>query len=261
MLKPVSIDIKSPKELAVMREAGALLFDVVRGLKERVKPGVSTAELDAATEADIRRRKAQPAFLGYRGFPATLCASLNDEVVHGIPSRGRVLKEGDIISFDLGCRWRGLFADMAVTVAVGDVSPAARRLMEVTERALAVGIAAMRPGNRVGDIGHAVQGCAEAAGFSVVREFVGHGIGRALHEDPPIPNYGKAGTGVRLRPGMVLAVEPMINSGGSDVRVLDDQWTAVTCDGGLSSHFEHTVAVTDDGPEILTRSRPEEGIG
>ncbi|MFC1678891.1 type I methionyl aminopeptidase [Elusimicrobiota bacterium] len=242
-----------------MREAGELLWGVVQRLIGRVEPGVSTAELDAATEADLRRNKAKPAFLGYRGFPATICASLNEEVVHGIPRPDRVLADGDLVSFDLGCRWRGFFADMALTVPVGDVSGEARRLMDVTEKALACGIAAMLPGNRVGDVGHAVQQCAEAAGFSVVREFVGHGIGRALHEDPPVPNYGKAGTGARLLPGMVLAVEPMINCGGSDVKVLEDRWTAVTCDGKLSAHFEHTVAVTEDGPKVLTG--PEERIG
>jgi len=254
VLKSVSVDIKSPEELSVMKEAGSLLAEVVELLISRVEPGVSTAELDAVTEKDLRKRKAVPAFLGYRGFPATLCASINKEVVHGIPSKKRVLREGDIISFDLGCKWKGFFADMALTVPVGSISPEAQRLIDVTRESLRRGISAAKPGNRVGDIGEAVQTFAEAEGFSVVREFVGHGIGRALHEDPPIPNFGKGGTGVRLQPGMVLAIEPMINCGSPEVRVLEDQWTAVTRDGKLSAHFEHTVAVTEAGPVVLTAS-------
>jgi len=252
MLKSVSVDIKSSEEIAVMREAGQLLAGIVERLASRVKPGISTLELDAFAEREIRARKAVPAFKGYRGFPGTLCASINKEVVHGIPSKKRVLADGDIISFDIGCKWKGFFSDMAVTVPVGTISNEARRLIDVTRESLALGIDAARPGKRLGDLGAAVQACAEKAGFSVVREFVGHGIGRALHEDPPIPNYGTAGTGLRLQPGMVLAIEPMINCGGAEVRVLEDQWTAVTRDGRLSAHFEHTVAVTEDGPMVLT---------
>ncbi|OGR59422.1 MAG: type I methionyl aminopeptidase [Elusimicrobia bacterium GWA2_69_24] len=255
----MTVDLKTREDIQKMREAGALLAGAVERLRARVRPGVCTAELDASVEADLRSQGAKPAFLGYRGYPATLCVSINDEVVHGIPTQQRLLRDGDVVSFDLGCKWRGFFADMAVTVAVGEVSPEARRLIATTRTALEKGIAAVRPGARIGDVGWAVQECAEAAGFSVVRDFVGHGIGRALHEDPAIPNYGKPGTGVRLQPGMVLAIEPMVNCGGPEVRVLEDRWTAVTGDGRLSAHFEHTVAVTEDGPSVLTRL--EEGLG
>ncbi|MBI2363223.1 MAG: type I methionyl aminopeptidase, partial [Elusimicrobia bacterium] len=194
----------------------------------------------------------KPAFGGYRGYPATLCVSVNDEVVHGIPSRRRVLAEGDIVGLDLGLVWKGFYADSAVTHPVGKASPEANRLVETTSKALEAGLAQACVGHRVGDIGEAVQAVAEKAGYSVVREFVGHGIGRSLHEDPPVPNYGRRGTGLRLTPGMVLAIEPMVNAGGPDVKVLADGWTAVTADGAISAHFEHTVAVTEDGPRVLT---------
>lgn len=253
MFKPVSVELKSARELAKMREAGRLVSEVLAVLAERVEPGVATRELDAFAGRELRRLGAEPAFLGYRGYPAVLCASVNDEVVHGIPSGKRTLKEGDIISLDLGCRWKGFYGDAAVTVAVGRVSEEARRLMAVTLESLDMGIAMARAENRLGDVSAAIQGHVEAAGFSAVREFVGHGIGRALHEDPAIPNVGQPGTGIRLRPGMVLALEPMVNAGGPDVRVLEDGWTAVTKDGSLSAHFEHMVAVTDGDPDILTR--------
>lgn len=252
MFRPIAIDLKGPKELALMRRAGAIVAETLELLAAKAQPGVSTGELDSLAAENIRRRGAVPAFLGYRGYPATLCASVNDEVVHGIPSPKRRLKAGDIIGLDLGCVVEGYYGDAAVTVPVGDASQEAARLIAVTREALERAVALLRPGNRLGDVGAAVQGHAEAAGFSVVREFVGHGIGRALHEDPPVPNYGKPGSGTRIRAGMVLAVEPMVNAGKAEVRVLEDQWTAVTADGRLSAHFEHTVAVTEDGPEILT---------
>ncbi|MBI3298013.1 MAG: type I methionyl aminopeptidase [Elusimicrobia bacterium] len=249
----MSVETKTAAELAVMAEAGRLLAEVHAELAKAVAPGVTTAELDAVAAAGIKARKAKAAFIGYRGFPATLCVSVNAEVVHGIPSKTRVLAEGDIVGLDLGLIWKGFYADSAVTHPVGKVSPAARKLIAATSAALEAGLAEAVAGRRIGDIGEAVQTVAEKAGYSVVREFVGHGIGRALHEDPPVPNYGKAGTGLRLAPGMVLAIEPMVNAGGPDVRVLSDGWTAVTSDGALSAHFEHTVAVTEDGPRVLTR--------
>ena len=248
-----SIDLKGSAELSRMREAGSVVAEVLGILASRVQPGVTTAELDSLAAAEIRRRKAAPAFLGYRGYPATLCASINEEVVHGIPRTDRVLREGDILSLDLGCVIGDFYGDSAVTVPVGRVDGEARRLLETTRQALEKGIEQVRPDRRVGDISAAVQRHAESAGFSVVREFVGHGIGRSLHEEPPVPNYGKEGTGARLRPGMVLAIEPMINAGGCEVRILADGWTAVTRDGKPSAHFKHMVAVTEDGPEILTR--------
>ncbi|MFH1723413.1 MAG: type I methionyl aminopeptidase [Elusimicrobiota bacterium] len=257
MFRPVSVDLKSAKELSLMREAGAALAEVMGALIARVAPGVSTGELDSLAEAELRARKAKPAFLGYRGFPAALCASVNQEVVHGIPRAGRMLQEGDLVSLDIGCFLRGFYSDTATTVPVGRVSREAGLLLEITREALYKGIEQMRSDRRVGDISAAIQGYVERSGFSVVREFVGHGIGRALHEDPPVPNFGKAGTGVRLRPGMVLALEPMVNAGAPEVRVLGDQWTAVTCDGRLSAHFEHTVAVTEGDPEVLTAGRSD----
>lgn len=245
-------EIKSPKELDLMREAGVLLAAALSETAAAAAPGVSTAELDRVAEAAIRGGEARPAFLDYRGYPATLCASVNSEVVHAVPKADRLLRDGDIVSLDLGCVLKGYYADAAMTVPVGKVSPEARNLIETARRALEAAIEAMRPGKRLGDIGHAVQSTAEAQGFSVVRAFVGHGIGRALHEAPAIPNHGRPGTGLRLAPGMVLALEPMVNMKGAEVRILDDGWTAVTCDGGWSAHFEHTVAVTEDGPRILT---------
>ncbi len=252
MFSTKTIELKSPKEIGAMREAGAIVAATLSILADAAKSGVSTFELDKIAAAELERRKAKPAFLGYHGFPATLCVSVNAEVVHGIPSAKRTIREGDLVSLDFGCVVRGFYADAALTVGVGKVSPAAKRLMDVTRESLHKGIDAMKVGARLGDVSSAVQGHCETAGFSVVREFVGHGIGRALHEDPPVPNYGKAGTGLRLAAGMVLAIEPMVNAGGPEVVTLDDGWTAVTKDGSLSAHFEHTIALTEDGPEILT---------
>jgi len=216
-----------------------------------VAPGVSTADLDAAAEAKVRAAGAEPAFKGYRGYPATLCASVNEQVVHGIPSR-RVLAAGDIVSLDMGVRLNGYYGDSAVTVAVGPVSEEVTRLLRVTQEALQAGIAQVKVGGRISDIGHAIQRFVEGEGFSVVREFVGHGIGAALHEEPQIANYGEPGRGPRLAEGMTLAIEPMVNMGKPAVKVLADGWTAVTKDGSLSAHFEHTVAVTNNGPDVLT---------
>ena len=253
MFRATSVDVKSPGEIAVMREAGRIVAEVLEMLSQATLPGTTTLELDRLAESEIRKRKAKPAFLGYRGFTHTLCASINEEVVHGIPSEKRVLREGDIIGLDLGCVVKGFYGDSAITVPVGKVTPKAQKLVDITRASLAAGIDRMNQDNRLGDLGAAIQQRAESAGFSVVREFVGHGIGRSLHEDPPVPNYGASGTGLRLRPGMVLAVEPMLNAGGPEVRILSDGWTAVTVDGSLSAHFEHTIVVTENGPEILTR--------
>jgi methionyl aminopeptidase len=242
---------KSPAEIERMRVANALVADVLAELAALVKPGVTTADLDAAAEKMVRAAGAEPAFKGYRGYPATLCASVNEQVVHGIPSE-RALAEGDIISLDMGVKLNGFFGDSAITVPVGRVSDDVHRLLKVTRLALAGAIEKVRVGGRVSDIGHAVQQFVEANGFSVVREFVGHGIGSSLHEDPQIANYGEPGRGPRLAEGMVLAIEPMVNMGRSAVKVLADGWTAVTRDGSLSAHFEHTVAVTKDGPDVLT---------
>jgi methionyl aminopeptidase len=246
---------KSPEEIAQMRVAAELVADILDALRPLVQPGVSTLDLDTAAERMAREAGAEPAFKGYQGFPGSLCTSVNDEVVHGIPSASRVLREGDIVSIDMGVKIGGFFGDAAVTVPVGQVSSGAEALLRVTQESLWKGIAEARPGNRVSDIGHAVQAHVEAAGFSVVRQFVGHGIGRALHEEPQVPNYGPRGRGPRLAPGMVLAIEPMVNAGRATVRELRDNWTQVTADGSLSAHFEHTVAVTTDGPLVLTRSQ------
>jgi methionyl aminopeptidase len=242
---------RSPEELGRLRSANALVGRILNGLREAVVPGVTTVALDALAEERIREAGGVPAFKGYQGYPATICSSVNDQVVHGIPS-SRALREGDIVSIDLGVRLNGFFGDSAVTVPVGAVSEQAARLIRVTEESLWRAIRVVRPGARVSDIGHAVQTFVEGHGFSVVREFVGHGIGEALHEEPQIPNYGEAGHGPRLAPGMVLAIEPMVNAGSPQVRVLKDGWTAVAKDGSLSAHFEHTVAVTGDGVEVLS---------
>jgi methionyl aminopeptidase len=247
------IERKSTQELARMREAGQVLVAALRLCREMTKPGVSTLELDAEVEALIRKAGAKPAFKGYRGFPATICASINEEVVHGIPAAHRRLKEGDIVGLDLGAIVNGYYADAAVTLPVGEVPPDVQRLLEVTRESLDLAIAQVRPGQRLGDISAAVQRHVEAAGFGVVRAFVGHGIGRALHEDPQIPNFGEPGKGPILRSGMVLAIEPMVTMGHWGVRVLADRWTAVTEDGSLAAHFEDTVAVTESGPDVLTR--------
>lgn len=234
-----------------MREAGRVTARALRAVGDAVHPGVTTAELDDVAVDVIARAGARAAFKGYQGFPATICSSRNSEVVHGIPGRTR-LSEGDIISVDVGAIVDGYYGDSARTFPVGEVSDEAKRLLEFTEKSLEAGIARCRPGTRLYDIGAAVQAVAEGAGFSVVREYVGHGIGRSMHEEPQVPNYGTPGTGPTLLPGMVIAIEPMINAGGQAVRQLDDGWTVVTADGSLSAHFEHTVAVTEDGPRILT---------
>ena len=246
------IELKSPAQIAHMREAGRILVDAFRMCRDLVKPGVSTLEIDREVETLIRDRKAKPAFKGYRGFPATICASINEEVVHGIPAPRRRLREGDIIGLDLGAIVEGYYADAAVTLPVGEVTDEARRLLDVTRESLDRAIAECRPGRRLGDVSVTVQRHVEAAGFGVVRAFVGHGIGRALHEDPQVPNFGEPGRGPLLRVGMVLALEPMVTMGHWEVRVLADRWTAVTADGSLAAHFEHTVAVTEQGPDVLT---------
>jgi methionyl aminopeptidase len=245
---------KSPEEIDKMRKAGRIVAGTIDRVLSAVKPGVSTASLDAVAEAYILEQGATPSFKGYRGtYPASICTSLNDEVVHGIPSPKRIVREGDLLSLDFGAIWEGFHGDSAVTVIVGDSpSPEAEKLVRVTEEALEAGISQIRPGGRLSDIGAAVQQVAEGAGFAVVREYVGHGIGRSLHEDPQIANYGDPGRGPVLKPGLVVAVEPMVNMGGWETRVLADDWTVVTEDGSLSAHFEHTIAVTEDGHEVLT---------
>lgn len=242
---------KTQDEIGKMRRAGRVVAETIAILHDAVRAGMTTADLDAIAEREIRSRGAIPSFKGYRGFPATLCTSLNDEIVHGIPGR-RVIRDGDLVKIDCGAIVEGYHGDSAVTVAVGDVAPEASQLIETTERALWAGIAEARSGSRVGDIGRAVQTVAEGAGFSVVREYVGHGIGRALHEDPPVPNHGYAGKGAVLEPGLVIAIEPMINAGGYETRLLADGWTVVTADGGRAVHWEHSVAITEDGPRVLT---------
>ncbi len=246
------IELKGPDEIARMRAASLIVHDVLQEVLRAVAPGVTTAEIDRLAEARTRERGARPAFKGYHGFPASICISVNDEVVHGIPSPARTLREGDIVGLDFGVCHDGYFGDSAYSVAVGRVSEAALRLLETSREALARAISAAVEGNRLGDVGAAVQQLVESRGYSVVRDFVGHGIGRELHEPPQVPNFGMAGTGLRLRPGLVLAIEPMVNAGRPEVRTLDDGWTAVTADGSLSAHFEHTVAITENGPEILT---------
>ncbi|MFA6002899.1 MAG: type I methionyl aminopeptidase [Elusimicrobiota bacterium] len=252
MFSTKTIELKSAAEIAGMRQAGILLAEALDAIVAAVRPGAATSELDRVAAAEFSRRGAKPAFLGYHGFPASLCVSINNEIIHGIPSAQRCIKEGDLVSLDVGCLYGGFYSDMAVTVGAGRIAAPAQKLLDVTRQALQLGIDAMRPDGRLGDISEAVQRHVEAAGFSVVREFVGHGIGRDLHEDPPVPNFGKAGTGPRLTPGLVLAIEPMVNAGGWQSKTLDDGWTCVTMDGSLSAHFEHTVAMTAQGPEILT---------
>ena len=236
-----------------MRRAGRVVREVLELVREHVKPGATTLDLEKVAEARIAALGAKPAFKGYHGYPCVLCTSVNSEVVHGIPSKKRVLKEGDIVSVDCGAIIDGYFGDAAITVPVGEkLAPDTARLLKVTEESLRAGIAVVKPGATLGDIGAAVQGVVEAEGFSVVRDFVGHGIGSNMHEDPQVPNFGEPGRGMKLRPGMVIAIEPMVNVGKPDVRVLKDGWTAVTDDGSMSAHFEHTVAVTESGARILT---------
>ncbi|MEO8563436.1 MAG: type I methionyl aminopeptidase [bacterium] len=247
------IQLKSTREIDLMAEGGKILAATVQMLRREVRAGMSTLDLDAIAEAFIRGHKgATPAFKGLYGFPGTLCTSINHEIVHGIPSKKRVLNDGDIISIDVGVGFEGYYTDSATTVPVGSVDDETRRLLDVTERALAAGIAAAVPGNHLGDIGAAVQGVVEAAGFSVVRDLVGHGIGVEFHEEPQVPNYGKPKRGLKLVPGLTLAIEPMVNIGGPTTRTLPDKWTIVTVDGSRSAHFEHTVAITESGHRVLT---------
>jgi methionyl aminopeptidase len=245
------IALKNKAELALMREAGKISAEALRIGGETVRPGATTAQVDAAIHKYILSKRAVPSFLGYNGFPRSACVSVNEEVIHGIP-RGRVIKEGDIVSIDVGAIYKGFHGDNAATFGAGCISPVAQRLLDVTRESLYKGIEAATKGARVGDIGWAVQSYAEERGMGVVREYVGHGVGRKMHENPEVPNFGQRGRGPRLLPGMVIAIEPMLNQGTPDVRDLADGWTIVTADGLLSAHFEHTVAVTDNGPVILT---------
>lgn len=243
--------LKSSWEIDLIRKSGRIVAEALARLTKLVEPGITTLDLDRLAEEYILKRGAKPAFKGYRGYPYSLCASVNEQVVHALPSE-RTLKEGDIISLDLGSIVDGYYGDAAVTVPVGQVSDEANRLIDVTQESLRRAIDAVHPGGRLSDISHAVQAAVEAEGFSVVRLFVGHGIGRSLHEEPQIPNFGPPGHGPVLKTGMVLAIEPMVNAGSPDVMILEDRWTAVTCDGSLSAHFEHTVALTENGTEVLT---------
>lgn len=253
------IFLKSPHEIEIMRAANRIVSEILAELRERVTPGVSTGDLDRMAAELIRKKGARSAFKGYRmrngsvPFPATICISLNDEVVHGIPSFQRIMREGDLISLDFGVIYRDFYGDAALTLAIGKVEARARRLLDTTAAALEAGIAEAQVGNRLGNVSAAIQERVEHEGFSVVREFVGHGVGRRLHEDPPVPNYGLRDRGVRLREGMVIAIEPMVNEGSPEVALKSDGWTAVTRDGRLSAHFEHSVAVTEKGPEVLSR--------
>jgi methionyl aminopeptidase len=249
----VSVVLKSSKEIEKMRRAGHVVRQVLERVCATVKPGATTADLDRVAEETLAEFGARAAFKGYHGYPAVLCTSVNSEVVHGIPSEKRVLKEGDIVSLDFGAIVDGYYGDSAITVAVGTkIDPKTERLLKVTEESLKKAISVVKPGATLGDIGEAVQTLVEAEGFSVVRDFVGHGIGSSMHEDPQVPNFGTAGRGMKLKAGMVIAIEPMVNAGKPEVRVLKDGWTAVTDDGSMSAHFEHTVAVTDTGATILT---------
>jgi len=249
----LAVVLKSSQEIEKMRRAGRVVREVLEYVRSLATPGATTLDLENAADKRMTELGAKPAFKGYHGFPAVLCTSINSEVVHGIPSAKRVLKEGDIVSIDCGAIVDGYYGDAAITVPVGQrIDPKTDRLLKVTEQSLHAGIAAVKPGATLGDIGAAVQSVVEAEGFSVVRDFVGHGIGSKMHEDPQVPNFGEAGRGMKLKAGMVIAIEPMVNAGRPDVRVLRDGWTAVTDDGSMSAHFEHTVAVTHTGARILT---------
>ncbi len=252
-MRKEAIILKSPEEIEKMRKSNLIVAGILEVLKDSVRPGIATMDLERITEQEIEKRGTRPAFKGYRDYKYCLCTSVNNEVVHGMPSAKRILREGDILSIDFGVLHDGFYGDSAITVPVGQVDSEAMRLIRVTAESLEKAIDAAREGNRLMDISHAVQSHVEAAGFSVVREFVGHGIGRQLHEPPQVPNFGVPGRGIRLRAGMVLAIEPMINMGASEVKVLPDGWTAVTVDGSLSAHFEHTVAITEKGPYVLSR--------
>jgi len=247
----MSIIIKSDREIATMRQAGRIVATVLGVLSEQMRPGMKTKELDVIAARELERLGAKPSFKGYHGFPANLCVSVNDEIVHGIPGE-RVLDEGDIVSLDFGAIFKGFQGDAAVTVGVGEISPQAEQLMETTEGALKAGIAAAYPGARLGDISAAIQNYAESRGYGIVREYTGHGIGREMHEEPQIPNFGPPGAGPVLRKGMTLALEPMVNIGDWRTRLGNDHWVVLTADGSLSAHFEHTIAITNDGPEVLT---------
>jgi len=248
------IQLKSARELELMAQGGKVLAATIETLRGAVRPGISTGELDTIAEQFIRSHEgAVPAFKGLYGFPGSICASVNNEIVHGIPSPKRVLKDGDIVSLDVGVGYKGYFTDSATTVPVGSITPEAKRLLDVTQRALAAGIDAAVLGNHVGDIGAAVQSVVEQSGFTVVRDLVGHGIGVEFHEEPQVPNYGKPKRRERLTPGLTIAIEPMVNVGGPATKTLADRWTIVTLDGSLSAHFEHTVAITENGPRVLTR--------
>ena len=251
--------IKSDEEIAVMRQAGRILAEVLQILVAEVRPGLIVSKLDRIVKEEYERRDVVPTFLGYLGYPAHVCVSVNDEIVHGIPG-DRVLQEGDLVSIDLGVTYEGFVADSALTVGVGRISSEAQQLMEVTYQSLREGIQATRAGARMGEISHAIQSCAESAGYSVVREYVGHGVGREMHEEPQVPNYGPRDRVLILRKGMVLALEPMVNVGDWRTKKHDDQWTVSTLDGSLSAHFEHTVAITDGDPEVLTLRSDEEPI-
>jgi len=247
----------SDDEVKKIRQSGKILAEVIREIKRLIIPGVKTSFLDQVAADLIKSHGARPAFLGYRGYPASICISINEQVVHGIPGE-RVIESGDLVSVDIGVEFQGFYTDAAFSVVAGDGNSLAQKLVEVTEKSLYEGIKRALPGNRIGDISHAIQETIESAGFSVVRDFVGHGVGRALHEEPQIPNFGKKNRGVVIEEGMVLAIEPMANEGGYQVEILDDDWTVVTKDGGLSAHFEHTVWVTKKGPVILTHSGDKE---
>jgi methionyl aminopeptidase len=247
------ISLKTLPEIEAIGRAGAILARLFEALRPQVKPGITTAELDRFADQFIRDHPgAEPAFKGLYGFPKSVCISVNYEVVHGIPNAARVLAEGDVVSVDAGVKLEGWFADAAVTLPVGQVRPEVQRLLDVTQESLRRGIALAAPGNRLGDIGHAIQSVAESAGYTVVRDLVGHGIGREPHEEPQVPNFGRPGKGLKLQAGLVIAIEPMVNQGKADVRTMPDRWTVVTSDRALSAHFEHTVAVLDDGPLVLT---------
>ncbi|HEV7180137.1 MAG TPA: type I methionyl aminopeptidase [Candidatus Baltobacteraceae bacterium] len=245
------VTLKSPREIETMRRSGKITSRVLTDLMKAARPGITTRDLDEMAEKGIRELGGIPTFKGYHGYVASICASVNDEVVHGIPG-DYVLREGDLLSIDIGTTFEGYVSDSAVTVPIGNVSASAQRLLDVTQECLMLGIAQMQPGGHLGDIGAAVQKHAEGAGYGVVRELVGHGVGTVMHEEPQVPNYGKAGSGIKLRPGLVIAIEPMITEGDYKVEILKDGWTVVTADGKLAAHFEHTIAVTEDGPKILT---------
>jgi methionyl aminopeptidase len=247
------IQLKSQREIEIMARGGKILAETVKLMERSVKPGMTTADLDAIADEFIRSHPgAKPSFKGLYNFPASICSSINHEIVHGIPSKKRVLYEGDVLSIDVGVQYEGYHTDSATTVAVGSVNDESRQLLQVTRDALDAGVAVAKPGNHLGDIGAAIQAVVEAAGFSVVRDLVGHGIGTGFHEEPQVPNYGKPNRGIRLVPGLTIAIEPMVNVGKPGIRTMPDKWTVVTVDGKRSAHFEHTVAITEDGPRILT---------